>query len=186
MIQSAENPELAFEFFYENSEYIESSDQNEIVPYFTAQQLSKYKNKYDKLIDGILNNLIIQHYEKSDFYKELWKQIMKNDLQFPSDDDKIYALGCIWSDFRIPYFCVEDGLRMSNEDFSNIIEEKKEILQEIIFILNCDAEQKTETASLLLNVIEKCNDPKEKAVMMAVIIDYCERKVIRSIIEKGQ
>ena len=102
-------------------------------------------------------------------------------MLFDSKDEKIYALGRIWSDARIPYFCVKDGIKMSNEEFISIIENKKELLQEANFILNCRYEQRTETGSLLLDLLERCDDSKERAVVMARILDLLEKKVVLSV-----
>ena len=103
-------------------------------------------------------------------------------MLFDSKNVKIYALGRIWSDARIPYFWVKDGLKMSNEEFIAIIERKKELLQEANFVLNCKYEQRTETGSLLLDILERCDDDKEKAVVMAGILDFLEKKVALKVL----
>lgn len=178
-----EDPKVAWKYFLENADYIDSSDEKEVDAYFTAQQLQKYDKEYSNLIDGLLNKLVMQHYEKEEFYNELWESIIKSDVICDGKDVKIYAIGKIWSDARIPYFCIKDGIKMSNEEFIGIIEENKELLQEVTFILNCKNEQKTETGSMLLDVLEKCNNNKEKAVVMAKVLDLTEKRTLFSILK---
>lgn len=180
MIMSAEEPKYAFKYFLENADYINSSDEKDIEAYFTAQQMQKYSKEYGRLIDGLLNKLTNRHYEKEKFYFELWENI-NSDLLFDDKDVKIYALGRIWSDSRIPYFCVKDGIKMSNEEFAAILENKKKLLQEVTFILSCQYEQKTESSSLLLDVIKRCDNNKEKAVVLAKILNLTEKRTLLTI-----
>lgn len=134
--------------------------------------------EYEDLIDGLLNKLVSRHYEKEKFYNDLWDSVVGSDLLFDEKQTKIYALGRIWSDPRIPYFQVEAGIKMSNEEFIGIIEKKKELLQEASFILSCKYEQRTEASSVLLGVLDRCENDKEKAVVMAKIIDYIEKRTM--------
>lgn len=179
----SEEPEKAWQYFFENADYIDSSDEKEVDAFFTAQQLQKYEKEYSGLIDAVLNKLVMRHCEKDEFYKELWESIMKSDVVCDGKNEKIYAIGRIWSDAKIPYFQVKDGIKMSDEEFSDIINKNKELLQEVTFILNCKYEQRTEISSMLLEVLERCNNSKEKAVVMAKILDLNERRVLYSILK---
>lgn len=174
-------PMMSLMYFLENADYIDSSEEKEVEAYFTAQQLKNFEKQYSDLVDALINNLILCHYKKEKFYEELWEKVINSDLLFDSKDVKIYAIGRIWSDARIPYFCVGDGIKMSNEEFIAIIENKKELLQEANFVLNCKYEQRTETGSLLLDILERCDNNKEKAVVMARILDILEKKVVLSV-----
>lgn len=180
-ILEAEEPEAAWKYFFENADYIKSSEAKEVDAYFTAQQLQKYEKEYSDLIDGLLNKLVVRHCEKEEFYNELWEGIIKSNVICDEKNVKIYAIGRVWSDARIPYFCMKDGIKMSNEEFMGIIEEKKELLQEVTFILNRQNEQKTETGSMLVDVLGRCTNDKEKAVVMAKILDLIERRALLSI-----
>lgn len=182
LICESEEPEKAWQYFFENADYIDSSDEKEVDAFFTAQQLQKYEKEYSNLIDGILNKLVMRHCEKKEFYSELWESIMHSNIVCEGKNEKIFAIAKIWSDTRIPYFQVKDGIKMSDEEFSEIIKNNKERLQEVTFILNCQYEQRTETSSLLLEILEKCKDNKEKAVVMAKIIELSERKILYSIL----
>lgn len=182
-ILEAEEPEAAWKYFFENADYIDSSDEKEVDAFFTAQQLQKYEKEYADLIDALLNKLIMRHCEKEEFYNELWESIMKSDVVCDGKNEKIYAIARIWSDARIPYFHVKDGIKMSNEEFEDIIKKNKALLQEVTFILNCKYEQKTETSSMLLEVLERCDNNKEKAVVMGKILDLTEKRVLYKILK---
>lgn len=182
LIMESQFPKMSLMYFLENADYIDSSEEKEVEAYFTAQQLKSLEKQYSDLVDAIINKLTLCHYKKEKFYEEVWEKVLNSDMLFDSKNVKIYALGRIWSDARIPYFWVKDGLKMSNEEFIAIIERKKELLQEANFILNCKYEQKTETGSLLLNILERCDDNKEKAVVMAGILDFLEKKVVLKVL----
>lgn len=180
-ILESEEPQAAWQYFLENADYIASSEEKEVNAYFTAQQLQKYEKEYASLIDALINKLVMRRCEKEEFYNELWKSAIESDIVCDGKNEKIYAMAKIWSDARIPYFKTKDGIKMSNEEFADIIEKNKALLQEVTFILNCKYEQKTETGSMLLEVLERCKDSNEKAVVMAKILDLTERKVIYNI-----
>ncbi len=182
LICEAEEPKNALRYFLENADYIDSSEEQEVEAYFTAQQLQKYQKNYSDLIDALLTKLVTGHYKKERFYDELWESVLNSDVLFDEEDVKIYAIGRIWCDPRIPYFCVNDGVKMSNEEFAGIIEKNKELLQEVTFILGCKYEQKTEISSRLLELLEKCSDSKDKVVVMAKIIDLVEKRCMLSIL----
>lgn len=178
LILESEESEAAFRYFLENADYIDSSNEKEADAYFTAQQLKKYNNEYSDLIDGLLNKLVMSHCNKEKFYEDLWESVMNSDLLFDTEDAKIYALGGIWSDGRIPYFHVKNGIKMSNDEFAEIIEDNIELLQETAFVLSCRFEQRTESGSMLVDLIERCSNDKEKAVLMANIIDLVEKRTL--------
>lgn len=145
IIEESADSKEAFIYFLENANDIDSSEEKEVDAYFTAQKLKKYETEYSELIDGLLNKTILRHYEKEKFYEEIWSAVMDSDLLFEEKDIKIFALGRIWADARIPYFCVKEGIKMSNEDFVNFISRNKKLLQEINFILSCKYDQRTQT-----------------------------------------
>lgn len=181
IILEAEEPKSAWKYFFENADYIDSSDEKEVDAFFTAQQIQKYEKECSELIDALLNKLVKRHCKKEVFYDELWEKIMESDVVCEGKNEKIYAIARIWSDARIPYFQIKDGIKMSDEEFLTIVKKDKELLQEVTFILNCKYEQRTEISSVLLDVLERCKDTKEKAVVMAKILDLTEKNILYNI-----
>lgn len=180
MIKGADEPTLAFEYFCDKACYIDSSDENEVKAHFTASQIQILKDEFDDLLDGILNKLLSKHFDKSTFYSELWKNI-ESDILFEEEDKKIYALYRIWCDGRIPYFQIDEGIKMSDDEFQVTLKETEELLREITFIMSCKFKQKTERSSILLRVLNSCKDDKEKAVVLAYIISTAEIKILESL-----
>lgn len=146
--------------------------------YFTAQQLKEHEKEYSDLTDAILTKLINKRYLKEKFYDELWESVINSDVNFDQKDAKIYAIGRIWNDARIPYFCLSNGIKMSDDEFGRIIEENRQLLQEATFILGCKYEQRTESSSKLLDLLVKCGDSKVKMAVMAIIIELIEKRCI--------
>lgn len=179
MIMEADDPSEAFAYFLDTADYINSSEQNEVKAYFTASQIQELEKEYGSLVEGILNKLVLKHLDKTVFYRELWKSVIESDLFFEKEKHKIFALFRIWSDGKIPYFQISDGMKMSDEEFTKIIKEKEELLHEIVFVMNCKFEQKTELSSILLNILERCKDEKERAVVLAHIINCSEIRLFK-------
>lgn len=179
MIKDSDNPSKAFADFLDCADYISSSEEKMVEAYFTASKIQVLEKEYDDLVDGILNKLVSKHLDKKEFYLELWKNVMESDLLFEEEEKKIYALYRIWVDGRIPYFQIGDGIKMSDDEFKQLVSDTEEFLHEIMFIMNCKFEQKTERSSLLMNVLKKCKNEKEQAVLLAQIISISELKAGR-------
>lgn len=183
MIMNAELPKKAMKYFLENADYIESSNENEVKAYYTAEQLQKFEKMYSEIIEGFLNKLVMSHVDKEEFYDKIWESLIDSDVIVEGKDEKIFALAKIWSDPRIPYFCVKEGMKMSNDEFGNIIKENNSLFKEVSFILACKYEQRTESSSLLLNIIHRCKDEREQTVVMAHILDMVERKTLLQFLQ---
>ena len=65
---------------------------------------------------------------------------------------------------------------MNNDDFSHIQDEIFEAIREFQFIVSIDYSQKTEKASLILNLIDRMNTNEQKVVLIARIITYYEQR----------
>lgn len=179
MIKEAEEPQELLEYFLDKMCYLESSQEEEVEAFFTAAQIQVLQKEFDILLDGILNKLISKHLDKKAFYCELWKNL-ESDILFEKEEQKIYALYRIWIDKRIPYFQIEDGIKMSDEEFQKVTKKQNELLHEIVFVMNCSYIQKTERSGKLLGLLDKCEDNREKSVLLAYILDIAERNVLEA------
>ena len=126
----------------------------------------------------ILGNLIKANLEESEFYLSLWEAI-NGKAFFATDLDTVCAIIYLCNSSRIPYYKLDDGLKMENDEFSKIANDSFEYLQKMIFILSVGYEQRTEFASLLLKVLDEVNDYKTKVVLFANLISFCERRAIQ-------
>lgn len=175
MIRQEKDQAAAFRFFLENANHIQKSGK-EVEAYFTATELQKLALQCDQLAAGLMDHLIGQNLDADTFYSELWHRGVDADTNFPEEKEKIYAMYRFWMDGRIPYFQLEEGMHMSEEKFSQIIEEKEKDIKKAVFILNCRYSQKTERSSLLMKVLDSCRTEEEKAVLLAQILSAIEHR----------
>ena len=83
---------------------------------------------------------------------------------------KAFALFYIWVDIRLPYYVLDDGIKMSDDDYQDICQKLSEDIKKARFILHVPTEQKTDRASIIVKLPEELQDDKEKAVLMAHIL----------------
>lgn len=170
LIEQSEHfkPEL-FMFFIETSEDLDTSEEKRIEKIFSEEEKYQYARDYGKIIDGTLEALLKKQYEKEKFYQELWNFIEENPL-LDTKKLKAFALFYIWVDIRLPYYVLDDGIKMSDDDYQDICQKLSEDIKKARFILHVPTEQKTERASRIVKLLESLQDDKEKAVLMAHIL----------------
>lgn len=156
--------------FFECSQYIVSNKTKEIDVYFSDKEIKDLKKQYSKLIDGLLEKLLQKKLEKDDFYKELWENI-NSDIVFEGGNAKAYAIYNLFADIRMPYYKIGEGLRMSDEAYKKTFDGLLSKISEAKFILAYPMEQRTQIASLLVDLIEGMDSMEKKAVLMAQIIE---------------
>lgn len=173
---------------FEECDQIESSEEEPLQKIFTEDEKEQYRDTYGKSVDGMLDALLKKGLSKEAFYQELWKSIQDNPM-LEGEKEKAFAFFYIWIDVKVPYFELEPGLRMSNEEYKEI---KKEIMEEIKrarFILSVPTKQKTERASRLVWMLENMEDERKKAVLMAQILNIyrqlCGSELLSKLAEDG-
>lgn len=171
IILNCDNPAGLLQYFYENYEDIESSEEDEIAIVFSQQEKSDLRNQYGGLVDGVLDKLIKKNLEASIFYQELWNNI-NCDLLFETQKEKVFAMSYILRDPRIPYFEMTEGMKMSNEIFREYFFSLKKFLKKARFIITNEYEQQTERASLLLELFDEVQDKEKKVILMSYIIAF--------------
>lgn len=174
MILSSENPETMLSYFLFNGKNIKSSEAEDVAAYFTALQIQHLKRNCEGMVDGILNKLVCTNLTENEFYTKLWLCI-QNDSMFAAEAEKIYALYSIYSDPRLPYFQLDSGLKMSNEQFASTTNDIFDDIKKAIFILNAKLEQRTEVASLLMQILKSYDSIEKQSVMLAQILTINRR-----------
>lgn len=173
-------------FFLENSEEIESSEEKRVEKIFSEEDKYQYTATYGKIIDGALEILLKKGLSKKQFYIELWDFIERNPIL---EDNKLkaFALFYIWIDVRIPYFEIEPGIKMGNDEYAEITKKLFEKLKKVRFILNAPTEQKTERASRLIKLLDEVKSEREKVVLMAQILSLSDKSemIISKLIREG-
>lgn len=159
----------------------DSSDEYEIEMKFTASQIQKLVLSCKTLVSGILEKLFVQNLDEEIFYCQLW-DFISNESNFTNDDERICALYLVWANVRIPYFKLDDGLKMSNEDYAEYVKKLTPQIKKAIYISNSRFEQKTEAASLLIALLDELSNKEEKAIILTQVISMIEQRVIKQIL----
>lgn len=173
-----------FQYVCENWGVLESSEEVEPEEVISESKYEKYKLLYGEMVDGTLLSYIrlglFENWERSEFYKQLWKNIHNNSL-WNEIEKKAFVIYYIAIDTRTPYFNIGSGLKMSNDDFLHLQDKLSEKIQKFHFVNDLKYEQKTEKASLICNLLEELETLEEKAVLMSYIIKYYEDRTERII-----
>lgn len=180
LICKAEKPEKAFEYFLVHADEMEQEGEHFAQEIFTLSEMINY-SKSDKLIDGLLDEVINRKLEAGEFYRTIWEKL---NILFEDEKKRIYAFFRIWMDGRIPYYNLEEGITMSNEEFQEKIAKQKDNIKKAIFIMNMNYSQKTERSSLIIDILEKCDSDKDKAVVLSQAFSALERNVFNGLMEK--
>lgn len=122
-------------------------------------------------LDSYTRKGLIKNWDRPTFYAKLWPFVINNPM-WDSIEEKAFTLYRIAVDFRSPYYNVGVGLRMSNDDYSNIMVGITEEFQEFRFISALEFDQKTERASLIMNLLERLDSKEKKIVLMSKIIAF--------------
>lgn len=170
----------ALQWFFENSEEIESSNSKAANSYISETTAKKLHKQYAELVDALFEQILSKNLPVELFYQKIW-EIIATSPCFDDDDARAFALYYIWIDARIPYFQLEDGLLMSNKEFQECSELLHTTIQKARFILRTNFfEQRTSRASVLLSLIEELKTEQEKAVLMAHILSISSPPTMHS------
>lgn len=173
------------QFFLETSEEIKSSEEREARHFLTEGEVLDYTKLYGKIVDGLLENLLLQKPCKSVFYKTLWGKLTLDGL-FENDKLQIFALYYIWIDVRIPYFELPETICFKEEDYRQIIERLKSKIQEARFILSSDFEQWAQVSYLLLKLMDEIDSEEEKTVFLSCVMQMRDKMLLRTITENAK
>lgn len=184
-----EDQSNVLQYFLENAAEIRTFREEKESLFFTDEALHSLKNRCDKLIDGILTKLIQQGLECGEFYRKLWNSI-QNDALLDLEEEKIYALYYLWIDGRLPYFSLDKGIYMENDEFRELSAKRRKEIKKACYILEAPLQQRTEQTSLIIQILDGCESEEEKAVILAQIFAYLERRIwdgiYRTIQESGE
>ena len=141
----------------------------------------EWKNKQEEaeltdLENRIVSNLIGSSMEESAFYAALCTKL-SDDTLLSTLEDKAKFLALLWMDPRIPYYKLDKGRIMSNEEYRSIINKIQESINKGFFILSEELDYKTQRSSLLLDVANKLESDDERIVFWAVLLDILYKKL---------
>ena len=189
IIEKASEEEKTFllEAFIHGYRYTRTDESLEIPIVFSDEMEKAYLRRYQRIVDGHLEEFLNAGYSKEDFYRELVSYII-NDKNLLDDGARAFAIFDCCIDKRLPYADVDltSGIRMENDEYSMYVEQLEENIERVTYILNANLQQKTERASLILEELEKCNDVKEKTVLLATVFNRYEAEAIRNVLLRAK
>lgn len=127
--------------------------------------------RYGTLVDGFIDYLVTEYYPEDIFYQHLW-DFIHNRTFFHNEQESMIAFILIFMNPLIPYFYLPIGIQMENEEFRECLKKLEHQQDKLLFILRRNYSQKTERASVLLSVLDELTDEKEKAVLLARLLDW--------------
>lgn len=158
-------------FFLSRYEDIDTDKSRPVGSIFKIAQVEILEQKFGDVINKFIDEKAESKVQTDLFYFSLWDEIL-NGSQFISEEEKAFAIYLALRNPRIPFFNLEDGLQMSDETYAQTFRENLESVQKIRYIVGTRFDQKTQQASLLLDVLDSISDQEVKAVVFTAIIKY--------------
>lgn len=141
-----------------------------------------YEGKVEGILSEIVNKANYGIIKPEFFYKELINDLQKN---FFDKKELAVAFERILRDSRIPFEYLGKTLTMDQDIYKKKIKKNKESIKKIMYALRIEYSQKTEQASVLLNIIEGIDDYDDKVVVFSQLIDIIQRTGIANVLKKA-
>ena len=166
-----------FQFFAENVCEIESDNSQKIPDLITVGEVIDYSRAGIKHLAVHIDSLYDRGLDKDTFYKELW-DFIKSDLQYTDDKAKSVAIFNCFKTKKVPYMDVSKALSMDSDEFDSYFDAAKEssYLKDIIRVHNFGFDQKTEKYSMMLDILESCDDVKMRTILLMLLVDIEEKR----------
>lgn len=131
--------------------------------------------RHRNLARAIIDLNCSKGYKEAEYYETIWES-MSLMLSSASGNEKGACLYAILLDGRTPYFEVKPGMQMRDVDYKNELNHLSRELDMVRFILSLNNKQRTETASQLLDLIDKMDKKEERVVLLSRIIAMVQRE----------
>lgn len=184
IINESDDLEKDFQYLCENLLELPQEKEVTIKTYISEEEYEFIRKIYDGRIDGILSEIINKvNYgilKQDQFYSELYQKLTQN---FTNKKELAVAFERVVADTRIPFIYLGKPLSMKQKDYAEGIKRNEENIKKIIYILKTNYSQKTEEASMVLNLLESIEDYTDRVIVMAQIIDLLKRGGIAGILK---
>ena len=179
-----EQPELLEHFLKEVKE--NRSDESQSLPkYISNDALERLRAEFEEKGDAFFLQLRQQNPSVPEFYRKLWEYI-SSAPELPSTEARVFALHNMAVDSRIPYLQVgwDKLVSMENDRFQKINSalESKGFIDKLEYVLEYPLSQKTERAGLVVNLLDTLPSAELKAVLLARVISFFERRAMSAIL----
>lgn len=140
----------------------------------TPSDISTCRAKFGRMVTGIIDLYSNEGYSAEKYYATLW-QVLDTMLSPYTDIEKGICLYIVTGDKRTPYWAMQPGLRMSDEDYQKVITTIVPAIRKMWFVLGLSNGQRTQTASQLLSVLEELETFEERTVLLSQLIGAIEK-----------
>lgn len=172
--------ETIFTSFLKNFDYYDI--QLEDYDYDLNQIYGEY-NVVNDIKNRIISNLIEKNPEEDSFYHCIWEKI-KDPFLFSNDNSAALFLCSLWSDTRIPYYKLDTGPLMDDDEYKHILSELDSLFKKVNFILSVPLQQRTQCSSLLLKLAREINDENKQAVFWSYVLHTSNKMTEFSLLEE--
>lgn len=176
-VKDSTNPVYGFHYFLANIDSIDSDDSLTVEEKFTSNDLKVLKAEFGNLTDAIFEKILKENLDEDAFYSKLWTSITQNPM-LDSEASKVFAIYYILIDARIPYYKLSDGMSMPNAKFAEISKQIEKDIEKARFILRTNRfEQRTNRASVMLELLDSYKDTEKRVVLMAHILSLSRKSM---------
>ncbi|MGI6250332.1 MAG: hypothetical protein ACOYKD_03100 [Anaerolineaceae bacterium] len=162
---------LALQFFLTEFERVDSDKSQKVELVYFVSESEEYEERIRSQVDQYVDELIKNKVSEQAFYEEIWKH--SQDKQFYANDkESAYVIYSLLTSPRCPYFELQQGIQMENEEYSRLLSKLTTETQKVRFILASQFNQKTEYSSLLLDLLDSIEDKSERIVLLTTILYY--------------
>lgn len=149
---------------------IETDDFEEFFSLVQDGNILPKQNEVDQLGARIIGNLIKKNVSEREFYNDLWNRLM-DDILSEDRESKTILLVRFWLDPRTPYYQLSESCIMDNDEYHLILNTIETQLKKARFIIHAGLPQKTQKASLLMDLADEIEDYRTRAVFWTVALD---------------
>lgn len=138
----------------------------------SSAELSDLKHDLGKIVDTMFELYLKKNLDPKVFYEKISDNIWESPL-FDSEKTRAFALYYLWIDARIPYYQLDSGMLMGDEEFRRLTEILQRKISKARFILITNyLTQRTQRASELLKILDEvgAEDEERRVVLLAHII----------------
>lgn len=178
-----------FQVLCEEYGFVKSNETVILQKTISETELDLLTDQYGEYVNEVLNSLLKKAYNigysSREFYHDLWAAFLNGGL-ITTEKEYAFAIYYVIIDRKIPYFMLEQGLRMDNEAFENYMIQNRDVIAKLRFILNHDFPQKTEEASLIVRELTKLETYEEQVIAMVAVLSAMreEQKRLKKYINR--
>lgn len=175
-LATSEIPDKLLRIILEYSRDIGNVDDNAPTR-MCERDIAEYLFKNFDLVNAITENIVNQNLEVEDFYRKLYNNLFVLDILPHEDKDQAILLYVLTSKrvAGVPYYHADNLLRMSDDEYNEIINGIEEKISLAVYMLNRNFNSKTEEVSQLWNIASDIQTREEQIVFWSVIINIIRR-----------